>query len=357
MNKKLLLPLLAFFAMAAPAGAFANDWIVSKVSQPSRYTEDRKTWVTVTPGMTVKDQSWISTGPRGRVVLERAKDRVTFQPNTLAGVFERPGFSVHTDFAQQSGQIRLEIDPRKTPHLAVQTPYLAAVVKGTVFTVSVDAKGAKVGVERGRVEVTDALSGERTGVRAGQQAAVDDNPATAMSLTGKNSKFEPIVVTKPFAPAVPAIQAATPSPSATTTSDDASSNGNTGDAGKSGSAGSGKGEAGGNAQNGSDNAGSSGSANGSGNSSNGSEGKEGKSEGKESKSKGKDGDSKSGENGESESKRGGDNADKKENRGKGRLKHDASDDESDNDKSGKHDDSDDDEGDERGERGKSGGDK
>ncbi len=209
MNRKYLLPLLALLASASPLSAMAADWVVAKVSQPSSYTEDRKNWVTLKPGMTVKNRSWISTGPRGRVVLERAKDRVTFQPNTLAGVYERAGMAVHTDFAQQTGVIRLEIDPKKKPHLAVQTPFLAAVVKGTVFTVSVDRKGAKVGVERGRVDVTDALSGERTGVKAGQQAAVDNNPATPMSLSGTNTDFEPVVTDKPFTPAIPAPQPAT----------------------------------------------------------------------------------------------------------------------------------------------------
>ncbi|MBB4067188.1 FecR domain-containing protein [Gellertiella hungarica] len=217
MKKFLLVPALALLSLAQPVAALAADWVVAKVSQPSSYTEDRKTWFPLKPGMTVKNQSWISTGPRGRVVLQRAKDRVTFQPNTLAGVYERPGFAVHTDFAQQAGTIRLEIDPKVKPHLAVQTPYLAAVVKGTVFSVTVSGKGATVGVDRGRVEVTDALSGERTGVRAGQKAAVDNNPRTAMAVTGTNKHFEPIVKVSPFSPMVPAPQAAVPSKTAKST--------------------------------------------------------------------------------------------------------------------------------------------
>ncbi len=216
MKKTFLLPLFAALASTTPLSAYAADWVVTKVSQPSNYTEDLKNWKPLAPGMTVKNQSWISTGPRGRVVLERAKDKVTFQPNTLAGVFERAGAAIHTDFAQQTGQIRLEIDPKKKPHLAVQTPFLAAVVKGTVFTVTVEKTGAQVGVERGRVEVTDALSGERTGVKAGQQASVDDNPETSMALSGTNTDFEPVVSTKPFSPAVPSQSPASATSAGTT---------------------------------------------------------------------------------------------------------------------------------------------
>lgn len=196
------LSLLLLLSCSAPV--LGADWVVARVSQPSKFTIDRKTWSTLKPGMTVPNRSWISTGPRGRVVLQRNKDQVTFQPGTLAGVFERAGFAVHTDFAQQTGTLSLSIDPQVKPHLSVQTPYLAAVVKGTVFSVTVGKTSATVGVDRGRVEVTDARTGEKTGVKAGQKASVDQDPATPMSLTGINANFEAIVHVPPFAPAVPA---------------------------------------------------------------------------------------------------------------------------------------------------------
>lgn len=184
---------IVLLAALAPTMAWSADWVVSKVSQPSRFTVDGKTWLVVTRGSTIPNASWVSTGPRGRVVLERNKDRVTFQPGTMAGVFEKKGWSIHTDFAQQSGTLELSIDPQVKPHLAVQTPFLAAVVKGTVFTVTVTKEKASVGVSRGRVEVTDNMSGERTGIKAGQKATVDNDPLTHMALAGKNRNFEKIV--------------------------------------------------------------------------------------------------------------------------------------------------------------------
>nr|WP_316654685.1 FecR domain-containing protein [uncultured Gellertiella sp.] len=208
---------LSILTLCQATHGFAADWVVQKVSQPSRYTTDNRTWQVLKQGMSLPNESWISTGPRGRVVLQRARDQVTFQPGTLAGIFEKAGMAIHTDFAQQTGTLMLDIDPQVKPHLAVQTPYLAAVVKGTRFSVSVNGSGASVGVERGRVEVTDARSGERTGVRAGQQAAVDNNPATAMELSGVNTQFETISKVAPFAAMVPAA-ATTPAVSNETTS-------------------------------------------------------------------------------------------------------------------------------------------
>lgn len=255
MDIRSLLTLTLLFAGSAPLRA--ADWVVARVSQPSKFTTDNKTWSTLKAGMTVPNQSWISTGPRGRVVLQRNKDQVTFQPGTMAGVFERAGMAVHTDFAQQTGTLSLSIDPQVKPHLSVQTPYLAAVVKGTVFSVSITKNGATVGVDRGRVEVTDPRSGEKTGVSAGQQASVDQDPSTPMSLGGVNENFEAVVKVRPFAPAVPAATAAADdghvsSKSAANGAANASEHGRAdrGEAGKNNSEG--------RSSNGSDNAGSSG---------------------------------------------------------------------------------------------------
>lgn len=189
---------LALLFSLTALNAMAADWVVVKVTQPARYTDDRKTWHEVKRGMVLKNESWLSTGNRARIILQRNQDQVVFQPGTMAGLYERASAVVHTDFAQQSGELRLSIDPRVTPHLAVQTPYMAALVKGTVFSVKVTAKGSSVSVERGRVQVSDVKSGETVGVSAGQKATVDDNAQTAMALSGTNRKFEQIITIKPL---------------------------------------------------------------------------------------------------------------------------------------------------------------
>ena len=90
-------------------------------------------------------------------------------------------FQGETEVVQQVGEINLEIEKRQRPHTTVQTPFLAAVVKGTRFTVKVGKTNAAVSVNRGLVQVTSFRSGERSDLGAGQRASVD---LSGMSVAG-----------------------------------------------------------------------------------------------------------------------------------------------------------------------------
>ncbi|MFP3541194.1 FecR domain-containing protein, partial [Pseudomonas sp. SIMBA_044] len=84
-------------------------------------------------------------------------ESIAFQPNTMAAITTKPaGFFAprKTEIVQQVGALDLEIEKRSQPHTTVQTPYLAAVVKGTIFHVSVAKSKASVSVDRGLVQVT-----------------------------------------------------------------------------------------------------------------------------------------------------------------------------------------------------------
>ncbi|WP_210161477.1 hypothetical protein [Rhizobium leguminosarum] len=61
-----------------------------------------------------------------------------------------------TEVLQQIGTLDLEIEKRSQPHTTVQTPYLEAVVKGTIFHVTVGKTKASVSVDRGLVQVTSS---------------------------------------------------------------------------------------------------------------------------------------------------------------------------------------------------------
>ncbi len=60
----------------------------------------------------------------------------------------REGLS--TTIVQQAGSILLEVEKRNVRHFEVETPYLAAVVKGTQFRVSVNAASTRIDVIRER---------------------------------------------------------------------------------------------------------------------------------------------------------------------------------------------------------------
>jgi hypothetical protein len=172
-----------FVACLSAAPAAANgEWTAARATDQVRYTLDNKTWLALRKGMLVPNKAWISTGARGRLQLVRGTESIAFQPNTLASVVTRgTDQNRKTEVNQQVGEIVLEIEKRQKPHTTVQTPFLAAVVKGTQFTVTVGEANAAVAVDQGVVEVTGFKTSERSNLTAGQNAAVTE---TGMTVEG-----------------------------------------------------------------------------------------------------------------------------------------------------------------------------
>jgi hypothetical protein len=83
----------------------------------------------------------------------------------------------------------------------VETPYLAAVVKGTQFSVTIDGASTRVEVNRGQVEVADFKSGQIAQVLPGQVATHSLNGKPGLSLSGSGT-FMPIEQGKPRAPSI-----------------------------------------------------------------------------------------------------------------------------------------------------------
>ncbi len=78
-----------------------------------------------------------------------------------------------THIFQKVGTLMFKVHKRPSKHFEVQTPYLVAAVKGTTFTVSVDAAGGAVHVVEGLVEVGGFGGGNKVLVRPGRTASVD----------------------------------------------------------------------------------------------------------------------------------------------------------------------------------------
>ncbi|WP_425515736.1 hypothetical protein [Rhizobium laguerreae] len=188
--------------LSTAAFAAAEDWRVVKATDQAKYTVDRMNWLDLSPGNVVPNRAWVSTGPRGRVQLARGVESITFHPNTLASIATGGFFSKKTEIVQLVGALDLEIEKRSQPHTTVQTPYLAAVVKGTVFHVTVGKAKASVSVDRGLVQVTSFASGQQSNLGPRQGAIVDSK--AGMTVMGQLSKPE-IISVAPSVAKVPVV--------------------------------------------------------------------------------------------------------------------------------------------------------
>src|SRR5204863_2995848 len=122
----------------------------------------------------------------GRVLLVRGEETILISPNSVVGLPAEKKDGLSTTIIQQAGSILLEVEKRNVKHFEVETPYLAAVVKGTQFSVTVNAGSTKVGVVRGQVEVSDFRTGQIAQVMPGQAATAfaHGNGGLALSGTG-----------------------------------------------------------------------------------------------------------------------------------------------------------------------------
>jgi hypothetical protein len=199
--------LVAFVIACAASEAFAADtgWRVSKSSgdvwvstpgvQQASLTED----AVLNPGDTIR------TGRNGRVLLVRGQEKILIAPNSVVGLPAQKG-SGSTTITQQSGSILLEVEKRNNPHFEVETPYLAAVVKGTQFRVTVSPSENYVNVVRGQVDVSDFRTGQAALVMPGQMAKVWALGNGGLQLSGPG-KLNPIRREAPRTPTVMPIQA------------------------------------------------------------------------------------------------------------------------------------------------------
>ena len=158
---------VSLFALGSVASA--DDWHVVQSSGDVWLSSSAAQPIALTSSATVADGATIVTGAAGRAMLARGEQTMLVGPNSVATVPEasEQGF---VTILERSGRIEFDVDKQKDPHFAVETPYLAAVVKGTHFVVDVDPDGAQVSVDRGLVQVTDLATGEVADTPAGQGA-------------------------------------------------------------------------------------------------------------------------------------------------------------------------------------------
>jgi len=140
-------------ARAQDVATIASPWIVVESQGPAEIRHDRGTWMPLMSGAVVAAASEIRTGPAAEVLLKRGEDRVHLLGQSYLELPAAAEGDAMTRIVQWLGQAIFEIDHRPDPHFEVDTPYLTAIVKGTVFTIEVTYDDSAVAVTQGVVAV------------------------------------------------------------------------------------------------------------------------------------------------------------------------------------------------------------
>lgn len=180
--------LFAISTLAVRAGN-GDDWtIVQATGQLWVQTGDVGK-ISLSPSSTLAPGATLSTGSNGRVLLRRGQETMIVGPNTIMSVPEGSD-RFYTTIVQLTGAVEFDVEKRNVTHFAVKTPLLAAVVKGTHFTVQASDLRDAVSVTRGRVEVQNLSTGEAANVLPGQRAEVSVGGCLEVSSLGDRAQID-----------------------------------------------------------------------------------------------------------------------------------------------------------------------
>ncbi|MBN9670306.1 FecR domain-containing protein [Labrenzia aggregata] len=166
------------------ATAFAEEWVVNRVSGVVYFVAPGVQAFRVKKGMVFEKGYTMGTRAGGRALIVRGKETISVGPNTTFALSKQLSKGRKTTLLQRKGNLTIDVQKRARPHFSVETPFLAAVVKGTRFGVSVSSRQAQVSVERGLVAVEDFASGERVDLGAGQSASSEPGRKAGLSVGG-----------------------------------------------------------------------------------------------------------------------------------------------------------------------------
>ncbi len=144
----------------------------------------------------------VSTGANGRAVLVHGEDYLVVAPGAKLHVTQPVAANPLLQVFQESGNVIYKIKHLVTPHFSVQTPFLAAVVKGTTFSITVSDSGAAVKVIQGALEVKTNVGNTSEMVTTGMTALVKSGDLLHLKLGGDVTKPSPVPngAAKPAAP-------------------------------------------------------------------------------------------------------------------------------------------------------------
>lgn len=161
---------------------FAAEWRIVDISGPVRVAIPGSAPSAGRQNQTVPTGTSVTTAGGGRATLDNGEQRIVVGPNSRLTV--QPDAGGFKRIAQDLGAAMFKVDKKAAPHFRVETPLLAAIVKGTTFTVMVEGASDAVSVAEGLVEVRSNLNAIGSDVAAGATGTVmRDSPSAVQVVT------------------------------------------------------------------------------------------------------------------------------------------------------------------------------
>lgn len=182
--------ILAVSSGPAAAQSATGDlaWQVVEVSGDVRVrtaASQPSPWRPLIVSDAISAKAEIDTGGDGRAVLAHDGSRITISPNSQLMLPDHVPSGAIYRVVQRAGTMLFKIIHATKDKFQVETPYLTTVIKGTTFSVSVNAAGGSVHVTEGAVMVRP-LSGEAALVTPGQTARVPAGSRGGVIINGRN---------------------------------------------------------------------------------------------------------------------------------------------------------------------------
>ncbi|MEO1142589.1 MAG: FecR domain-containing protein [Pseudomonadota bacterium] len=176
--------LIIVFALL-PKQLFAGDWDVVKTSPGVEYSTDGQVWVAVTSETLISAGATVRTGRFGRLVLSRSGDLIRMRSRSILvlPVGRANGDGIER-VRQQKGRVDYSIRTTNEPRFSVETPFLAAVIKGTEFSIKIKRGSADLRVHEGLVEAFNDRTGERVLAAAGGRVESFQDQRRQMKVQG-----------------------------------------------------------------------------------------------------------------------------------------------------------------------------
>src|SRR5215204_5097822 len=134
------------------SAANAADWKLVEVTGVVRVASPGRDAASGQANQMLPVGTTVTTAAGGRAALFNGAQRITLGPNSRMTVAPDSNAGM-TRVMQDLGSVLFQVDKKPSQHFRVETPLLAAIVKGTTFTVNIDLTGDSVHVAEGLVEV------------------------------------------------------------------------------------------------------------------------------------------------------------------------------------------------------------